>query len=391
MKITDIKTRIICVPRSEPSSMALDTNIEKDMAVIVQVHTDEGIVGLGESPHDHYRPFIEVQQYIIQKLVRPRLLGEDPFNIEQILGDAHMTLRSSHSSVVPHPVAVAAVEMACWDIMGKVLHKPVYKLMGGKVREKVGTTAFLGVKAPEEMAKDAVAAVEEGIRTIKLKVGLGSQQDIRIVSAVRDAVGDGVALRADANQAWSVGTAINQARKMEKYDLQYIEQPIPRWDYDGLVRLRRRINVPICICEGLTQLPPLMSLIKKEAIDFVSSDPWRMGGMLGFKKLCNICEVEGIPVVTHTPTFGLSQAAWLHLCISSRATMYDNDLEVSVIGIHRVADIITKPFTHRNGYVDVPEDFGLGVQLNESEVAKWEKYFEEASDNMGFYYIPPRY
>jgi glucarate dehydratase len=326
--------------------MALDTRIEKDFAVIVQVYTDEGIVGVGEGPHDHYKSLIEVQQYMIEKLIKPRLLGEDPFNIERIVADAGMTLRSSHSSIIAHPSLVAAAEMACWDIMGKALRVPVYKLLGGKVRDKVAITAFLAIKSPEEMAKDATAAVEEGIKTIKLKVGLDPQQDVKIVKAVRDAVGDGITLRVDANQAWSVGTAINQCRKLERYDLQYIEQPIPRWDYDGLVRLRRRINIPICICEGLTQLPPLMSLIKREAIDFVSSDAWRMGGLIGFKKLCNICEAEGIPVVTHTPTFGISQAAWLHACISSRAVMYATDLEISKIGVHRTADIITKPFEH---------------------------------------------
>lgn len=391
MKIVDVKTRIICVPRSEPSSMALDTGIERDMALIVEVYTDKGIVGLGEGPHDHYRPLIEVQQYMFQKLVKPRLLGEDPFNIEKIVGDAHMTLRSSHSSIIAHPALVAAAEMACWDIMGKALNLPIYKLMGGKVREKVATTAFLAVKSPKEMARDAVAAVEEGIKTIKLKVGLDPQEDVKIVEAVRNAVGDGVTLRADANQAWSVGTAINQCRKLENYDIQFIEQPIPRWDHDGLVRLRRRINVPICICEGLTQLPPLMSLIKKEAIDFVSSDPWRMGGLTGFKKLCSICEVEGIPVVTHTPTFGISQAAWLHACISSRAVKYACDLEVSKIGVHRVADIITKPFRHKNGYVEAPEGPGLGVELSKEEMNKWEKYFEKVPVETEYVYIPPRY
>jgi L-alanine-DL-glutamate epimerase-like enolase superfamily enzyme len=251
--------------------------------------------------------------------------------------------------------------------------------------------------------------VKQGVKTLKLKVGLDREQDIEIVSAVRQAVGNDVIIRIDANQAWSVGTAINQLKRLEHCHPQYIEGPISRWDEDGLATLKEHTDVPICVCEGLASLPQLMRLIKRGAVDFISSDPARMGGLLGFKKLSAIAEAEGIPVVLHVCSLGVNTAAWLHAATSSWAMMYAHDIAYPTLGLGSWAatdDIIDPPFKHEGGYLDVPEGHGLGVQVDQEKLKHWSDFYQEVegkkpplSDIERFrkhhlqthYFMPPRY
>lgn len=381
MKIVDIKGTWISIPRSDGARMGRFGNIYRDpypslspgslaktgkgacRSQIVQVFTDEGIVGIGE--REEAPPIRDMTH------LKPSLIGADPFDVQAIVGS-----QLSGQFAGP-PQEIAAIEMACWDIIGKHAGVPVYKLMGGPVRDKVYVTRFIGITSVEETVKDALEAVEAGIKTIKLKVGLDPQKDLETVKAVRESVGDSITIRVDSNQSWSVPEAINMINRMEKYFPQFIEQPIPWWDHDGLARVKARTRVPICICEGygyaISGLPRLMDLIKRDAIDFISTDPLRTAGMLGFKKLCAICEAAGIPVVTHWTRAGVSQAAWLHCCISNYATMYANDILCSNLKPGPIDDIITEPLKHENGYLKALDGPGLGVTLDEEKLARYSK------------------
>lgn len=380
MKIVDIKDTWISIPGSEVVRMGRFGKIYKDpyptlsldslkegskgtfQSQIVQVITDEGIVGIGERERHLWRKESEMTY------MKSSLIGFDPFDIEAIV-------ESQQSVFAGYPQGIAAIEIACWDIIGKRTGVPIYKLMGGPVRDKVYVTRFIGIKSTEETVRDALEAVESGIKTIKLKVGQDPKKDLETIKAVREAVGDFIEIRVDSNQSWSVPTAINMINRMERYFPQFIEEPIPWWDHDGLARVKARTRVPICICEGygysISGLPRLMDLIKKDAIDFISTDPLRTGGMLGFKKLCAVCESAGIPVVTHWTRAGVTQAAWLHCCVSNNATMYANDILCSNLKPSAIDDIITKPFKHENGYLKVPKGPGLGVVLDQEKLVKW--------------------
>jgi L-alanine-DL-glutamate epimerase-like enolase superfamily enzyme len=251
--------------------------------------------------------------------------------------------------------------------------------MGGQVWEKIPITRFIGIGSPEEVAEEALAAVRQGINTIKLKVGHDLSQDVEIVRSAREVVGDNVVIRVDANQAWSVGTAITQINRMARYNVQFVEQPIPRWDRVGLTRLRDKVGVPICICEGwgyehhIDKLPLLLQLIQERALDFLSTDPYRTGGLRGFMKTCAICEAAGIPIVSHWNHTGLgvSTATWLHACSSNRIVMHGQDILCTNLKPGPVDDIVTAPFHHENGYLEVPSGPGLGIQLDEAKMEKW--------------------
>ncbi len=380
MKIIDIRETWISIPRSEAAQMGRFGKIyanpyasERDnqkgthgkgasQSKIIRIYTDEGLIGVSE--REVAPPMVSVEQ------LKPSLLGCDPFDVEAIV-DAQLS-----SQFASAPQEIAAVEIACWDLMGRKTGLPVYKLMGGAVRDKVFISRFIGIMPVDETVKKARAAVDAGIRTIKLKVGWDTERDLAAVRAVREAVGESVDIRVDANQSWSVPAAISIINRLERYAPQFIEQPIPWWDHGGLARVKGRTRVPLCLCEGwgyaVAGLPRLLDLIKDDAIDFLSTDPLRAGGLLGFKKLCALCEAAGIPVVMHWTRAGVSQAAWLQCCLTNRATMYANDIICSNIGPSPIDDIITRPFIHENGCLKAPTGPGLGIELDEAKLARYE-------------------
>jgi len=285
MKIVDIKTHLVTVPYIEPNMLAVGT-ITKGSSIIIQAYTDDGIVGLGEARgYNHIMAMIESE-------IIPLVIGEDPFNIERIVLKYLHSVTALLSDMEGASEAMGGVEMALWDIMGKKIGRPVYQLIGGKFRDKISIAAFMNLKNIDEVVQDAKVAAKQGYKTIKLKVGRDLEEDIALLAKVREAVGPGIELRVDANGSWTPGTAVRQIRKMEKYDPQFIEQPVARYDMIGLAYVRSKSHIPIAVCEGGLTLYRLSDIIRREAADFISTDPLRLGGVLMFKKAAHIRRFE---------------------------------------------------------------------------------------------------
>jgi L-alanine-DL-glutamate epimerase-like enolase superfamily enzyme len=373
MKITDIRTDLVTVPYIEPNALAV-TVLPKGPSVIIRVFTDEGIVGLGET-----RGFTH-NVAIIESEIAPLVIGEDPFDIEKILLKYLHSAPALLTDMEGACEAMGGVEIALWDIMGKKLNRPVYQLMGGKFRDRVPISAFMSLKPFDEIIYDAKEAMRKGYRTVKIKVGRNMDEDVALLAKTREVAGPGVELRVDANGSWAPGTAARQIRKMEPYDPQYIEQPVPRYDMEGLAYLRAKSRVPIAVCEGGLTMYRLSDIIRRKAADFISTDPLRLGGLLMFKKAAHMAEAAGIPMVTHVCLLGISKAAWLHVCTSTPNTMYANDILASNgVGFRgAVDDLVDVKFEHEKGYMRVPEGPGLGVTLNEESLKKYrEEHWEK--------------
>lgn len=373
MKVTEIKTHLVTVPYIEPNALAV-TTLPKGPSVIIQVFTDKGIIGLGET-----RGFTH-NMAMIESEIAPLVIGENPFDIEKILLKYLHSAPALLTDLEGACEAMGGVEMALWDIMGKELGRPVYQLLGGKFRDRIPISAFMSLKPFDEILQDAKDAVKQGYKTIKIKVGRHADEDVALLAKVREAVGPEIELRVDANGSWAPGTAIRQIRKMEKYDPQYIEQPVPRYDMKGLAYLRSKSRIPIAVCEGGLTLYRLSDIIRSKAADFLSTDPLRCGGILMFKKAAHMAEAAGIPLVTHVCLLGISKAAWLHVCVSTPNVMYANDILASNgVGFRgAVDDLVDITYDHEGGYLKVPESPGLGVELNEESLEKykeanWEK------------------
>jgi L-alanine-DL-glutamate epimerase-like enolase superfamily enzyme len=375
MKITDLKTTIISVPHAPGIVSRWASGVYTGYtAAITEVMTDEGIVGLGESRCSH--PTGEITKLIIDSS-RPYVIDEDPFDVERIMKKLYGMAgwnRFRHTG----NRNLCGIEMALWDIVGKACGKPLYKLLGGAYRKKI---LFMGI-VPREKPDEMVRRISElqqqkGFKTFYLKVGIEPEEDLEIVKTVRDAVGNGIDLVADANQMWSLGAAVRNIRKLEKYDLKYIEQPVPADDVEGMATVRRRVSMPILAHESGSTLDEVLRVVRCEAADVLQADPRYSGGILGVKKVAAVAEAASLPIVMHTMggELGISQSVILHLIASTPNFIYANQSQYWYLS----DDIVVgERYRFEDGCLTVPEKPGLGVDLDPNKMQKYAENYQKA-------------
>ncbi len=329
--------------------------------LLAQVETADGTIGLGETICLH--EFIEP---VLARTIIPLSLGEDAFNIERLLRKLEGAGYYHHKRALV--AAMAGFEMALWDIVGKKAGLPLHQLWGGAYRRDVPMIAYVMASDLDHLVKDAVRYVGQGFNTIKLKIGIGEESDIETVRVVREAVGPKVRIRADVNGAWTIGTAKRQLRKLERYDLEYIEQPLPLEDLRGHAQLRRLTHIPIALDESAFTLQDVMSIIQHEAADVVLLDAHEAGGLHQARKAAAVCEAAGIPVTLHCGgELGVSTAANLHLA----STLPNLLLAIDSQYHNQSADVVTEPFAYADGAMRAPTGPGLGVTLDPRSVARY--------------------
>ena len=367
MKITKIETITADIPRLNPQKLAFAT-FDIINYVFTKVHTDEGFIGLGEATMLSGPTWSEESQETVKGVIDKHLarlvVGEDPFCVERILGKMEY--------VKGNLFAKAAIEFALFDIMGKALKVPAYQLLGGLCQEKIPLSWSLGVpgQTPEMEAKDALQLIEKGWRILKMKVAAESiEKDVERVKKVREAVGDDVKIRLDANAGWNYIAALKGIQELEKYNIDLLEQPLPRWDIDGMARLAKVINTPIMADESLCTLQDAMNIVKKDAASVFSLKMMKHGGLCNSKKVAGIAEGAGIPCyVGAMGEAGVGTAACLHFAASTKNVTLGCELFGPLM---LKGDIITKPIQYEKGYVFVPKGQGLGVELDEEKLRKY--------------------
>jgi L-alanine-DL-glutamate epimerase-like enolase superfamily enzyme len=376
MKVTDVRAVNVCVPLStfgkfEPVTMWYGTRFAA-LKTIIFIETDEGITGLGES----WAPAATA----IQGLKR-RIIGRDPFDVNPILRTINN--RGNVLSVIGHlPVALLNVSgglsMALWDIIGKATNKPVYKLIGGRYRERVECRYWMCAKPPKDLATEALKAVEAGFKALKVKIGLNPELDVKCVKAIREAVGDRIDIGFDFNGGYTAGKAIWTIKKMEEYDPSHMEEPVCSLNINALARVRRHVDVPILCCgRGCTTKESIQELIFKDAVDAVNLDLCRNGGFLETQRCAAVAEAGGLEASCHSSPgeLGIATAAQLHL-----ATATPNWLEpvdsAYVKLLPPSEDIITRPFEYREGSLRAPDGPGLGVEIDEERFEKARRRYE---------------
>ena len=245
---------------------------ESASGLIVELRTDEGLVGIGEAPG----PTLPAIQAIIDREFAQFLVDEDPLRTEWLV---HRLEEYSRNWAGVAAYAIAGVEMALLDLKGKAFGVPVAELLGGYSREQVPVIGYLFIDEPEANAQKAADFVAAGHTELKLKVGRDLGQDYDSIAAIRDRVGSDVKLRIDANMNWSVPAAIKWIRALEGFDLQFVEQPVPDFDIAGLAQVRRSVSVPIAADESCTSLRSALELIKADACDVFVVYPSEAGGL----------------------------------------------------------------------------------------------------------------
>jgi L-alanine-DL-glutamate epimerase-like enolase superfamily enzyme len=371
LKITDLKSTIVAVPlmRAHPSSLDV-IGQEPCVSVIVEVFTDSGLVGIGESP---VVTGAEITRQMIDT-VKPQLISADPFMVEKIRRRLFARAYLTHFNLHAANWAYSGIEMALWDIVGKACKQPLSRLWGGGYRDKVKFWGWVPHTKLPEIAAAAKLRVKQGYDTLYEKVGIDPGHDLASVKAIRDAVGYDVSLRLDANQSWTPGTAVRMIRKMEKYDLEFVEQPVLMYNLDALARVRKAVGTPILAHESSWTFYDVLNVIKHEAADAVQLDPRFDAGLAGFRAAAGIAEAAGMGAVIHSFfELGVTTAFFLHAVASSPAFIYANQTLYSFLSDDVIKGGMMK---FEKGRLPVPKKPGIGVELDAIKVRKYAELYK---------------
>jgi len=377
MKITKIECIPVSIRFAKPMKMGGGTADCAD-AVVVKIHTDEGITGISETGDTSPWYMGESQDSImhnINKVFGPQiLLGEDPFNIEKIVARMDKAAKLNHQSK-------AVIDYALHDLMGKALGVPVYQLLGGLSNEKIALAFVMSSGTADEVGTEGKTLVKAGFKGLKLKVGARTpDEDIEMIGALRQAVGGNVKIMIDANGGWLYHQALYVLQRVAKHNIYVAEQPVPRWDIDGLARLRRKVDVPIFPDESAAELNDLIKIIERDAADGFFLKVPKAGGLLKSKKWVSIAQAANLPVMCGCMiNSGLGCAVEAHFLA---ATEWMGKIEQEAIGplnLYNIPDTVSTPLKddlavrvprYEKGFLYPPDGPGLGVELNEAAVKK---------------------
>lgn len=357
MRITSATVYGIHLPLIEPFIISYHT-YENMPSVILELHTDEGIIGYGEATPDEHVTGETFDGVInaLTKFLLPEIIGERPFQIEAIHEKMDKILYGNTS-------AKAAIDIACYDLMGKKAGVPLYDLLGGRYYEKLEVPKVLSILEPEVMAKQAKIARDEGYSSIKIKVGSDAKKDVARIQAVRSAVGPDYPLRVDANQGWVTSDqAISVIRQIEECGIDWIEQPVIAHDVDALVEVRKKTTTPVMIDEGLHSLKEMREVIGKRAADKINIKLMKCGGLYRGGQLVHIAEMAGITCqVGSMVESSIASAAGLHLATAKKA-IQSHEL---VGPLMFSKDVARLPFTKKSIALSAQPGLGITIDLKQ--------------------------
>ncbi|MCY4371132.1 MAG: mandelate racemase/muconate lactonizing enzyme family protein [bacterium] len=376
MRVADVETFVVANP---PPSFG------GRYFAFVKLTTDDGIVGYGEHYGATFRP--AVVESMLHDVAGALLLGEDPFLIERFFRRAYGRGFTARPDVSMAGV-ISALEMACWDIIGKALDKPVHALLGGQLRDAVRSYTYLYEEPddlsdvyldPDLAARRAFEYVERGFTAVKFDpagpyASMGGYQPLlerielsaRFCEAIREAVGTRADLLFGTHGQFTPAGAIRLARRLEPFDPLWFEEPVPPDDVAGMAHVRSHTTIPIAAGERLATKVEFARLMTASAVDILQPDLGRCGGILEGKKIASIAEVHGAQIAPHCYSGPIVGAANLQL-----AACTPNFLILEAMqdwgGFH--AELLKTPLRFEDGHTLVPPGPGLGVELDE-EVAR---------------------
>jgi galactonate dehydratase len=342
--------------------------------LFTKVMTDEGIYGVGEGSLNYFGKTVEMA---IHEL-KPLILGIDPFQVEILSQRLIRDVYSEGAHI--HMCAVAAIEIACWDIIGKACNQPVYNLWGGRCHEKLRAYAngwYRGPRTPESFGKKAKEVARRGYTALKFDPfgdawRLIGRRDfdlsIDIIRAVRDAVGDGVDILVEGHRRFSVATAVELAEAMHQFRPAWFEEPCDHLNIGATIEVARRSPVPIATGEDLSNKQHYAELLRHGVISIIQPEPINLGGLFAARKIADMADAYYAQVAPHSAQGPVCSAA----CVQLNASIPN-------FFIHEIFDefnapweneIVTNPVKVIDGYIPIPTVPGLGIDLNIEEIRK---------------------
>jgi D-galactarolactone cycloisomerase len=366
MKITDVKTiRLRATIPTEGQVFSRSGVRNTRSTTLVQVETDDGISGIGSCSGNG-----ELIEVIVAKVLKPLLIGMDPTAIDEIWDKAYV--RGGHKEFGTRGIGVVAlsgIDIALWDIFGKVRGVPVYELLGGKCRDKVSVYATaLYPEEPAKVAARARAFADQGFHGVKIKVGFDLEQDIRIARAVRQELGKEFIVMTDANQGYSLDVGLKAAAAFAECGAFWLEEPLFVEDIEGHATLRERGKVPIAVGENLHTYYAFENFIVRGAVDFIQPDVARAGGITEIRRITSLAAKHNVPVSFHTWGDAVALAASVHLSAALKDCIV---MELDYTYNPLREELLREPFKVENRYLLPPEKPGLGIELNQEALQRF--------------------
>jgi 2-dehydro-3-deoxyphosphogalactonate aldolase len=377
MKISDIKTYVVGNPPPHHGGLYF---------IFLKLTTDSGIEGFGEAYSVPFHPHTVAR--MIEDVCERCVIGSDPFKIERlwrIIYSSGYTQRPDTSVMG----ILSAIEMACWDIVGKELNRPIYELLGGQVHEKLRSYTYLYPREsdptdvyvdPELAAIRAAEYVEQGFTAVKFDpVGPYSAFDPRQLSLealvrtekfaknIREAVGSRCDLLIGTHGQMTTSSAIRLAKRLERFDPLWLEEPVPPENVAEMARVAQSTSIPIATGERLSTKYEFARLLEKQAASILQMALGRVGGILEAKKIAGMAEAHYAQIAPHLYCGPIEGAANIQLGTCSPNFLIQESIETWG-GFH--AEILKEPINWEDGYIIPPTAPGLGVELNEEVAAK---------------------
>ena len=378
MKITNVECMVIDGKKDHKPATGLEEPDVVRYSCLIKVETDEGITGWSD---------IETQPHVAKAVVdippsnsgagafeglKELVIGEDPFEVERLWDKVYRgSIYYGRRGVAIQ--VLSGFDIACWDIMGKATGKPIYKLLGAGYRDKVRTYASTVKRdTPEGMKLICEKYKKEGFTAIKFGfLGGGKDLDVELVKAAREALGDEIDLLVDLG--WIdyyrlPFDAIQLCKKIEPYNVFFIEDFLHPEDYDGYAKVSANVNVRVAAGEQEATPWGFKELIERGKIDIVQPDISRCGGFTTARKVMWLAQQNSIDVVPHACLTDLLTAATVHLNAALPRSLF---VEYNVCGGSALREIIKNPFKVENGYISVPQEPGLGIEVDEDAINKY--------------------
>ncbi len=353
MRITDVKTTVAF-----------------GRSIFVQVYTDAGVVGLGECSPMH----APVIANFVDTALKPLVVGMDPLEIDRVWAKMFYT-RYKLGVQGAHPEAIAGVDIALWDILGKVAGLPICKLLGGCFRDKVKMYASIGGGASMtvgQMAQKVEAALKAGFQAIKIRMDWGvarqdadPEKDYQMFKACKELTGPSVPLSFDANNGYSVSTAIAQGRRFERLGIWHYEEPVAQYDYAGIAQVADALDVPVAHGEHEYTRWQFRDLITQGKVDIIQPDVVKCAGITEMKRIAVLGEVYNLHFVPHQTQPTVGTAANLHVV----ASLLSANRPQEYTGQNpRLDDLFREPLVFADGHIAVPQKPGLGLEIDEAKL-----------------------
>ena len=387
MKITSIKSHVLKYELEKELGYS-QQYYKHRTAHLIEVQTDEGIIGWGEC----FGPgnIALANKFIVEKVIQPLIIGEDPLNKEHIWHKVYNLLRDSGQKGMPIQ-ALSGVDIALWDVLGKKTKTPLYQLVGGKCNEQVpvyGYGMMLQKKSTSELIdlfrEEASQIKSKNFKAMKMKVGLGPVEDLKLVRAVREVVGKDFRLMVDANHAYTLNDALYVGRGLDELDIFWFEEPVAPEDYNGYRELKQKINTNIAGGEAEFTKYGWNELIKNKCIDIAQPEVCGLGGITEYLKVAALAQANFIPVINHVWGSAVSIVTNLHLLTAqpdmpgglfpSKSMLEFDTTEKNIF----ITDLPTESFSileqvkKNNGFASVSDNPGIGITPNHDFIKEFE-------------------